>query len=39
MEQSIGQVIGVTIPRLTIDELILDQIKDKMLNGHLGTEV
>ena len=35
----IGQVIGVTITRLTIDEVILDQITDKMLNGHLETEV
>ena len=29
----IDQVIGVTITRLTIDEVILDQIVDKMLNG------
>ena len=35
----IGQVIGVTITRLTIDEVILDQIMHKMLNGHLETEV
>ena len=35
----IGQVIGVAITRLTIGEVILDQITDKMLNGHLGTEV
>ena len=35
----IGQVIGVTITRLTIDKVILDQITDKMLNGHLETEV
>ena len=35
----IGQVIGVTITRLTIGEVILDQIVDKMLNGHLGIEV
>ena len=35
----IGQVIGVTITRLTIDEVILDQIMDKMLNGHSETEV
>ena len=35
----IGQVIGVTITRLTIDEVILDQITDKMPNGHLETEV
>ena len=35
----IGQVIGVTITRLTIGEVILDQIMDKMLSRHLGTEV
>ena len=35
----IGQVIGVTITRLTIDEVVLDQITDKMLNGHLEAEV
>ena len=35
----IGQVIGVTIPRLTIDEVILDQIMDKMLKAHSETEV
>ena len=35
----IGQVIGVTITRLTIDEIMLDQITDKMLNGCLETEV
>ena len=35
----IGQVIGVTITRITIDEVILDQITDKMPNGHLETEV
>ena len=35
----IGQVIGVTITRLTIDEVILDPITDKMPNGHLETEV
>ena len=35
----IGQVIRVTITRLTIDEVILDQIMDKILNGHLETEV
>ena len=34
-----GQVRGVTITRLTIDEVILDQITDKMPNGHLETEV
>ena len=35
----IGQVIGVTITRLTLDGVILDQITDKMLNGHLETAV
>ena len=35
----IGQVIEVTITRLTIDEVTLDQIMDKMLSRHLGTEV
>ena len=35
----IGQVIGVTVTRLTIDKVILDQITDKTLNGHLETEV
>ena len=35
----IGQVIGVTITRLTIDGVTLDQIMDKMLNAHLETEV
>ena len=35
----IGQVIGVTITRLTIGEVMLDQIMDKMLNEHSGTEV
>ena len=35
----ISQVIGVTITRLTIGKVILDQIMDKMLNRHLGTEV
>ena len=35
----IGQVIGVTITRLTIDVVIIDQIMDKMLNGHSETEV
>ena len=38
-ETIIGQVIGVAITKLTICEVILDQIMDKMLNGHLGTEV
>ena len=33
------QVIGLTITRLTIDEVILDQITDKMPSGHLETEV
>ena len=35
----IGQVIGVTITRLTIDEVTLDQITNKMFSGCLGTEV
>ena len=35
----IGQVIGVTITRLTIDEVILDQIADKTFKEHLETEV
>ena len=35
----IGQVTEVTITRLTIDEVTLDQIMDKMFSGHLGTEV
>ena len=39
MEQTIGQVIGVIIIRITIDEIIQDQITDKMPNGLLGTEV
>ena len=34
-----GQVIGVTITRLTIDEVILDQITDQMPNGCSETEV
>ena len=34
-----GQVRGVTITRLTIDEVILDQITEKMPNGCLETEV
>ena len=34
-----GQVRGVTITRLTIGKVILDQITDKMPNGHLETEV
>ena len=32
-------MIGVTIIRTTIDEVIQDQITDKMPNGLLGTEV
>ena len=32
-------MIEVTITRLTIDEVILDQIMDKMFSRHLGTEV
>ena len=35
----IGQVIGVTITRLTVGEVILDQITDKMLSKHSETEV
>ena len=35
----IGQVIGVTITRLTIGEVMLHQITDKMPNGCLETEV
>ena len=35
----IGQVIGVTITRLTIDGVILDQIMDKTFREHLETEV
>ena len=35
----IGQVIEATITRLTIDEVIIDQITDKTLSGHLETEV
>ena len=35
----IGHMIGAAITRLTIDEVIIDQITDKMLNGHLETEV
>ena len=34
-----GQVIGVAITRITIDEVIQDRITDKMLNGLLETEV
>ena len=36
---TIGQVIGATIIRITIDEVIRDQITDKMCNGLLETEV
>ena len=36
---TIGQVIGVIIIRITIDEVIRDRITDKMHNGLLGTEV
>ena len=35
----IGQVIEVTITRLTIDGVTLDLIMDKMFSRHLGTEV
>ena len=35
----IGQVIGVAITRITIDEVIRNQITDKMFNGLLETEV
>ena len=34
-----GQVIEVAITRVTIDEVIIDQITDKMPNGHLEIEV
>ena len=34
----IDQVIGVTITRITIDEVMPDPITDKMPNGHLETE-
>ena len=36
---TIGQVIGVTIIRITIDEVIQHQITDKMPNGPIGKEV
>ena len=36
---TIGQVIGVVITQITIDEVILDQITDKTPNGLLETEV
>ena len=35
----IGQVIGVTITRITIYEVMPNPITDKMPNGHLETEV
>ena len=35
----IGQVIGVTIIRTTIDEVMSGPITDEMPNGHLETEV
>ena len=35
----IGQVIGVAITRITIDEVIQDRITDKMLSGLSETEV
>ena len=35
----IGQVRGVTITRLTMYEVIIDQIMDKTLNRHLEIEV
>ena len=35
----IGQVIEVTITKLTIDVVTIDQIMDKMFSGCLGTEV
>ena len=35
----IGQVIGVTIIRITKDEVMSDPITDRMPNGHLETEV
>ena len=34
----IGQVIGVVITQITIDEVIQDQITDKTPNGLLETE-
>ena len=36
---TIGQVIGVIITQITIDEVIRDQITDKTPNGLLETEV
>ena len=35
----IGQVIGATITRLTMDKVIIDQITDKTPKGHLEIEV
>ena len=35
----IRQVIGVTITRLTIDEVMIDKSTDKTLREHLETEV
>ena len=35
----IGQVIGVTIIRITTDEVMSDPTTDKIPNGHLETEV
>ena len=34
-----GTIIGTTITRLTIDEVIIDEITDQTLNRHLETEV
>ena len=39
METTIGQVIGVVITQITIDEVIRDQITDKTPNGLLEPEV
>ena len=36
---TIGQVIGVTIIRITIDKVIQDRITDKMANGLIEIEV
>ena len=36
---TIGQVIGVVITQITIDEVIRDQTTDKIPNGLLGIEV
>ena len=32
-------MIGATVTRLTIDEVIIEQFLDKTLNGHLEIEV